>query len=285
MTVVRLKDYGQLIVMTYPGRKENAPRMLRVYSLLTKAGYKVKIVEPKEFLCSLNVRTKIGRTIRYALMNIALFIDILRLMRKSGVRCVHCCTIWMTPLGIMFKKLFGCKFVYDAYEYYHLFFKRISPGVSGILDAIERIACTNADLVVVTWWRNADFLRRRYKSENVVVFLNVPLEELFISSCNLDRRDLCLTAKDFVVYYGGTIDSQYYVTELVQAVKKLVFNHGIKNVKLLIAGSGPLLPKLKQMIKDYGLEEHCVFVGRVPYRLIPCLIRLADVVYLSLIHI
>ena len=87
-----------------------------------------------------------------------------------------------------------------------------------------------------------------------------------------EKYNLC--RDDFVVCYIGGL--RFLDIELMVDGLRELHSSGIK-VKLLVAGDGPQLPELRERLRKEGLLANAVFLGRVPKKEVPKVIRAADV--------
>ncbi|HTE17220.1 MAG TPA: glycosyltransferase, partial [Armatimonadota bacterium] len=85
-----------------------------------------------------------------------------------------------------------------------------------------------------------------------------------------DRRLLC---------YIGNFVQEKGVTVLVEAMHGLV-RSGMREVSLLMVGSGPLEEQLRTRVRALGLEDSVRFCGRRPHNEIPSWMTAADVLCL-----
>jgi glycosyltransferase involved in cell wall biosynthesis len=74
-----------------------------------------------------------------------------------------------------------------------------------------------------------------------------------------------------VIGFVGGLRPWHGLERLPGLLARLVRIH--KNLKLIVAGDGPLRADLERAFKTRGLREHAVFTGSLPHRDIPALIR------------
>lgn len=128
--------------------------------------------------------------------------------------------------------------------------------------------------------------KRVYEQANAIA--GVSQKVLNCIQERLDIRD-----KGYVVYNGGDIDKFYPSTEkpsgkyilsvgnlialkghddTIKAFSELV-NSGITDIRLKIAGRGPLETELKELTEKLGISQYVDFLGYVPYEEIAELMR------------
>jgi len=76
---------------------------------------------------------------------------------------------------------------------------------------------------------------------------------------NIVRRKLGLNYNDFIVVYNGLIGGYYKLDHVIRALTKLP--RQIKNVKLLMIGDGPDVPRVLTLSKNLGLHESVLYLG------------------------
>ncbi|MEL7185051.1 MAG: TIGR04063 family PEP-CTERM/XrtA system glycosyltransferase [Pseudomonadota bacterium] len=74
--------------------------------------------------------------------------------------------------------------------------------------------------------------------------------------------------------YFGSFFHWEGVADLVRAMPKII--KSVPNVKLLLAGSGRLQDAIRAKVAEFGIEEHVVFVGRIPAAEMPTYYGLAN---------
>lgn len=78
------------------------------------------------------------------------------------------------------------------------------------------------------------------------------------------RIALGLEPADFIVIYAGMFEEYYKIDVVINAVHKLVVERGIKNLKLLIVGSGLRMKEYVEMVEQLKLSENVHFTGLKP---------------------
>jgi glycosyltransferase involved in cell wall biosynthesis len=91
------------------------------------------------------------------------------------------------------------------------------------------------------------------------------------------REELC-AEQSKVLLFVGTFSIHKGVRYLIGAMPQVVRRH--PDVKLVLVGSGPLEPRLRELVQRLGVTESVVFLGRTPYDQMPQLIAAADVLVL-----
>jgi glycosyltransferase involved in cell wall biosynthesis len=91
------------------------------------------------------------------------------------------------------------------------------------------------------------------------------------------REELC-AEQSRVVLFVGTFSVHKGAKYLIGAIPRVLLRH--PNVKLVLVGSGPLEPHLRELVRRLGVTEHVVFVGRTSHHEMPQLVAAADVLVL-----
>ena len=78
------------------------------------------------------------------------------------------------------------------------------------------------------------------------------------------RIELGLDPADFIVVYAGIFQEYYRIEIVMKALHKLVFEEGVKNLKLLIVGSGPQMKEYIRIVKELKLFNNVSFIGLKP---------------------
>lgn len=99
------------------------------------------------------------------------------------------------------------------------------------------------------------------------------------------RRDpdimarLKISLDDVVIGYIGSIVHYEGLDYLIEATGRLA-KLGIKNLRLLLVGDGKELANLRALAAKNGLDDICIFLGRVPHEEVECLFSIVDIVAL-----
>ncbi|MFB0522641.1 MAG: glycosyltransferase family 4 protein [Candidatus Bathyarchaeia archaeon] len=75
------------------------------------------------------------------------------------------------------------------------------------------------------------------------------------------RNRIGLNPSDFIVVYAGIFQEYYRIDVVIRALHKLAFEKGIKNLKLLIVGSGPRMGEYRSVVNELEFSEHVYFAG------------------------
>jgi len=126
---------------------------------------------------------------------------------------------------------------------------------------IDRILVKRVYAIHVPSEKSPQSIRRRYKRDSVVILLGI--DGPFYSEGNGDRVERMLELKDkYVLLCVGKLHPQENHIICLEALKVVL--ESIPNAFLIIAGSGPIMKRLQQMVKDLDIVQHVRFLGHVP---------------------
>jgi glycosyltransferase involved in cell wall biosynthesis len=157
-------------------------------------------------------------------------------------------------------------------------------GRSAFLSAaedIERNMIQGAKTVFTVSTAMKDYLKKRSGTDgsHIHVVPNAVGDDwLNYSSKNnpLLRSEWSIERDEFVVGFVGSIFPYHGVDRMIQAASSFARN-GVGGVRMLIVGDGEIVPQLKQMAKDLGVEQAIKFTGNVPHNKVKDLISIMDV--------
>jgi glycosyltransferase involved in cell wall biosynthesis len=176
-------------------------------------------------------------------------------------------------------RLFGVKFVFDQHD--------INPELwiakygrrdvfYWLLLAFERMTYATAHLVISTnqSYRAIAMGRGKKHPDSVHVVRSAPNCSRFRP---VDPDPALREGFDHLLAYVGVMGKQEGIDLLIEAMEVLVRTRGKRNVKLLLAGSGPERPALEAMVSQKGLGDQIQFLGRIPDEQLLALLSTADV--------
>ena len=176
-------------------------------------------------------------------------------------------------------RLLGARLVLDVHDrvpelYAERFSKR--PWIIRALLAVETGALRFADRVITVHDPYAQRLvRPKVPAEKIEVIFNSADERLFRRPAECPRRDATEMEREGVrLLHHGTLMERYGVDVLVEAVHRLALP--AERLRLDILGEGDLLPRLRQMVQDYGLEGQVFLHGYMPLDLMATWILRSD---------
>jgi len=250
---------------------------------LRDAGYRVSIICPKgsgfqksrETLEGIEIYRHalweasgaLGYLLEYSWALAIQFLLSLRIYARTRFRIIQACnppdTIFLIAL---FYKLLGVRFIFDHHdlnpELYETKFGRRDMGYKLVCWA-ERMTFQTADVSIATneSYREVALTRGHMPRERTFVVRSCPdLDRIRILP---PQAELKRGRQHLVVYLGvmGYQDGLDLWLESIALITKL---HKYDDTFFVLIGSGPELPRLKELAKQKGLEAQVLFTGRLP---------------------
>jgi len=92
--------------------------------------------------------------------------------------------------------------------------------------------------------------------------------------CSETRKNLGLRKEDFVFVYAGAVGLYYKLDVVIKALKILIRQHRLPNLKLLVIGGGDKVREYKELTRQLGMEEKVLFFDERPRtevaKILPC---------------
>ena len=160
--------------------------------------------------------------------------------------------------------------MYEDYVHYitHGYFNKSSKK---IVEYLTLFYCdkTISELVVPTK-KAYELFKKKYKVDRNVYIVptGIDVEKFYKEkhkTLNIiqKRKELNISATDFVILFVGRIASEKNIELLLTSMKSLTMTS--QKIKLLIIGDGPDLKKYQDYVKRNGLEDNIIFTGKVPW--------------------
>lgn len=207
--------------------------------------------------------------------NIKAFRKLIRIQKENKYDIVHV----HTPIAAMYGRLLKLKFpnlktIYTAHGFH--FYKGAPKKNWMIYYPIEKIMSKFTDTIITM--NEEDYnealkfnIRNTYKVNGVGIDLNHYNPKLY--NKNEVRKELGLRDDDFVIVMIAEVNKNKNHIQMIKAIE-ILKKKGIE-VKVICAGTGPLLENIKDEIKKRNLNENIFMLG---YRKdIPKLITACDI--------
>lgn len=203
----------------------------------------------------------------YAEYNIRLFFYLL--FNKYSI--LHSNDLDTLLANYLAHKVKGGKLVYDSHEYFLEVPELIArPRVKKIWGAIERFIFPYLKHVFTVNKSIADIYEAEYGIP-VKIMRNVPMLQNDTSIQLKTKQELGLPEnKKIILLQGAGINVDRGSEEILTAMQWI-------DAVFLIVGSGDVLPKLKEMVKNLNLTDKVIFTGRVPFQKLQEYTKIADV--------
>lgn len=178
---------------------------------------------------------------------------------------IHC----HTPMGGVLGRLAAksirtkAKIIYTAHGFH---FYKGAPLINRLLYyPIERYLAKYTDILITINEEDYNIAKKKFLSSiNIYKVDGVGIDLDRFKPCNdKDKRqlriDLGIGETDFIILYVAEFTSRKNHELLIYSISKL--NEKIKRLKVIFAGTGPLLEKYKNKIETRGLSETVLFLG------------------------
>lgn len=172
---------------------------------------------------------------------------------------IICSDVYSLPLGIKFKKKCNANLIYDSREIYSALSSLSSkPFKQEILSFIERHYVHLVDSIVVTGDLDKDYLSKVFPTKPFQVIYNYPrkIEKTDIVDV---RKQLCLGKNTVLSIYQGMLLEGRGIEIVLNSLR---FD---ESLNFIIAGSGAMENKFKNIAKSLKVENRIHFVGKLPY--------------------
>lgn len=244
-------------------------RMIRICTSLTKAGYEVQLVGRKRANSkSLTPQTFQQKRLSchfdkgklfYLEYNIRLFV-FLFFAQFDIVNSVDLDTI--LP-GFFISKIKGKTCVYDAHEYFTEVPEVVTrPKIQRFWKGVEKLTVPRLKYCYTVGGSLAEMFTEEYKTPFAVV-RNVPFKiKTPIKVPKNDKK---------IILYQGALNEGRGLEHLIEAMQE------VKGAELQLAGEGDLSQKLRDLVKEKGVEDKVTFLGFVLPKDLPTITARADI--------
>lgn len=256
----------------------NDSRVLRECKTLTDAGYQVQVFSLHEKGLPLKETTDTHELTRFHLRTkswpkklvwqmFKYFECVWKMVwkgRKLRPILVHAHDRDALPIGYLITKLTKCKLVYDAHELWgHTAHIAKRPAiVKRTVAKMERFIARRAAGVITASQPTAKHMEKSFGFEGIVLLRNLPTyraREEFSRDASPLRKDLGINADKVILLYQGVVSSYRGLEPLVKASRYLS-----DKFVIVILGNGLLVPHLKELATDLGVEAKVYFHPAVP---------------------
>lgn len=211
--------------------------------------------------------------------NIQAYRQIRKILKQNSYDIIHC----NTPMGGVIARLAGKKYrkeglkiIYTAHGFH--FFKG-APKINWILYyPIEKYLSKFTDCIITMNNEDYDIAKNKFKAKKVVYTHGVGLDtkkfdiKLTDETKEEIRKKLGINNNDFVIIYVAELTKRKNHYMILHTMKNLINQ---SDIKLILAGNGPLEDEYKSFIRENGLERNIKMLG---YRTdIPELMKISDI--------
>lgn len=191
----------------------------------------------------------------YAEYNIRLFFFLL----FTPVDLIYANDLDTLAAAYLAAKIRGKKLIYDSHEYFTEVPELVNrKHIQSIWLAIEKLIFPNLNRIITVNESIAKLYAEKYKKD-ITVIRNIPLNYAISNSNLKTKEELKLPNNKHILIIQGTgINIDRGAEEACLAMQYL------DNCVLLIIGSGDAIPKLKEISKEFNLNDRIIFKEKMP---------------------
>ncbi|MDA3838337.1 MAG: glycosyltransferase [Candidatus Delongbacteria bacterium] len=235
-------------------------------------GIKIKQVKIKSFwgldkynLFSINnkgYQDFIGKLMFFLPYNFLYYRRALQVASDINVDIYHCHDFETLSIGYKLKKRLGCKLIYDSHElwtessYFSILPKIISLPLKMITVFLEKKIIRRTDINITVNDSISHYLYKKYNIIKPKVIRNVPKFIPIKNNENLLRKEFKLDSEKKIVIYQGYLSINRGIENVLSS-----WEYVNNNIVLIFMGYGPLLNKIKQIIKNKKLSNR-IFIKK-----------------------
>lgn len=158
--------------------------------------------------------------------------------------------------------------------------KQYGGFVMGLLNRMVKNIYRRCDTLFVAAKTFADSINAKGDFNDKIVYAPNWAEDLFCDKSNIDNQKYnALIPKGFVVMFAGNIGKAQDFDAIVKAA---YITREEKDIKWVIVGDGRKRADAEQQVKELGIEDTVIFLGRYPVTEMPSFFVHADVMLVSL---
>ena len=270
-----------MVAYTYYSRD---PRVRRAAEALADNGYDVDVIALREdrnspesdgrvHLISLPLTKWRTGALAYIISYSLFFIYATSLVSynylKNRYKLIYCHNMpdFLVFSG-MLPKFFGSKIILDVHdpmlELYSTIYGLARESVISKLILFQcELSYRFSDKVLTVHEGMRDLLVRRGVNYNKVeVIHNLPDSGVF-GGVEVNQK----SKNEFTLVYAGTVSPRHGLDMAIDAVE--ILSDEIPEIRFLIIGEGPDIPRLKELTKKKNIENRVIFEGAVPLERIP----------------
>ncbi len=250
--VVRVKRYNDLYLW-FNGKVKSTRRFLKRNKYLFFLLFPILLaLLPVYIVFKILKKTGISKTIN----RFFIFLRMIREGLREKYDIYHSHDLNTLPQGYICAKIFNkSKLIYDSHE--------VQTSRTGYVGKkyyyLEKFLIKKIDSMIMTTDTRAEYTAKLYNIKKPYVVHNYPF---YIDTEDLEPIDLYEIAnvprEEPILLYQGGIQQGRGLEKIVEAIPN--FNRGI----VVFIGDGKLKPKIKQMVKDYKVEDRVRFIDKVP---------------------
>lgn len=140
---------------------------------------------------------------------------------------------------------------------------------------LMKIACENADTVIVHSEYMKELVLRKWQIENSIIIRN-GIDTSFFKPyvLNKEQHDKLWGCAEYKLLYVGRLDFRKGILQLIESVKYLI-KDGL-DIKLIVVGDGRLKQNIKNLVSNLNLTKYVYVFGRAKQEKLPYLYSSSD---------
>lgn len=162
--------------------------------------------------------------------------------------------------------------VYDDMDYYPFFY--YGQRRYYFVKKLEEIILSQADIIFSVSKSLMNLRKKEHHNTKPIFFLPNGVDAQLFEKAWKQKKVRRRESSNTLVYAGSLDPSIWSSTFVIDILKELNKN---RNVRLIMIGGGPLLPKLIRTAKERNVQDKIIFTGSVPHIILPAYFRLADI--------
>lgn len=197
--------------------------------------------------------------------NIRAYYTLKRILKNNRYEIIHC----NTPMGGILTRLaakkyrkIGTKVFYTAHGFH--FYKGAPIKNWLVYYPIEKILALITDKLITITQEDYNLASNNFRNTDVYYIHGVGVNDDKYFEYNSDK---CLQLRyengyketDFILLCVGELNKNKNQKTLISAINEIIPK--VPNIKLLLAGNGPLENDLRNMICDLGLSDKVILLG------------------------
>jgi glycosyltransferase involved in cell wall biosynthesis len=225
---------------------------------------------------------KVGPSAKKAVLDLVLAIWALGLLLRNRYDVVHAHEESVF-FGAFLKRLFGFKLVYDMHsslpQQLTNFKFTTSRALIRAFEWLENRALAGADAVITICPELADYAvpRMREPHRHVLIENSIFEPVRFRNPAPAEVAATALPPRRPIVVYAGTFEPYQGLDILIPAFA-LARNRCPEAFLLLVGGSPTQVERCRDLVRQHGLDNHCLLTGRTSQATARCLVSRAAVV-------
>lgn len=265
-------DNGKNIIVCthdslYPIKGGGALRTLKVAFEFKKRGHNVTIIAPADKIGELNgikihwlhpPRKQHSQILSSLKFNLRLLRKFLQFIRTTNIFFVHN-TIAAATLPFL-KKIFRFKFILDITDIHAEY---LPMGKRNIFEKILTPHLLKYEYFII---KSADFITVASKAmKELLILKGINHNKIEVVYDGVDKQDIPQQKEkdaEYGIIHLGAIDRQHGVEIIVQAIPIVIKE--VPHAKFFFVGGGRELLNIKNLAKNLGVMNNCIFTDCLP---------------------